>query len=188
MKTKIKDIATLKTGLFAKPLSVGEVVYLQSKHFDENGNISTTLHPDLAHDDVSDKHLLRDGDILFAAKGTKNFAALYEEHYLPAVASTSFFVIRLLNSKVLPEYLAWYLNNPNTQNFLKAQAIGTSIPSISKVVLEELEIPVPEIEKQKAVVSISKLRWQEKNIFIKLESLRDKKILFQINNAINQLS
>lgn len=185
MKFKIKAIATIQTGLFAKPLSQGEVVYLQAKHFDELGNLSAAVHPDLLLEDISNKHLLRAGDILFAAKGTKNFAAVYEAHHLPAVASTSFFVIRLFNSKVLPEYLAWYLNNPSTQASLKAQAMGTSILSISKLVLEEMEIPVPSIEKQKAVVSISKLRWQEKSIQSKLDSLRDKKIQIQIINAIN---
>lgn len=186
MKSKIQDIATLQTGLFAKPLAIGEVVYLQSKHFDEQGNLSATLHPDLSMEDFSQKHLLRAGDVLFAAKGTKNFAAVYEAHNLPAVASTSFFVIRLFDSKVIPEYLAWFLNNQSTQVSLKAQAMGTSIPSISKVVLEELEIPVPTIEKQKSVVAISKLRWQEKSIHAKLVSLRDKKIQTQIINAINQ--
>lgn len=186
MKSKIQDIATLQTGLFAKPLAIGEVVYLQSKHFDEQGNLSATLHPDLSMEVFSQKHLLRAGDVLFAAKGTKNFAAVYEAHNLPAVASTSFFVIRVFDSKVHPEYLAWFLNNQSTQASLKAQAMGTSIPSISKVVLEELEIPVPTIEKQKSVVAISKLRWQEKSIHAKLESLRDKKIQTQIINAINQ--
>ena len=186
LKTFLKAVSRIQTGLFAKPKAVGEVVYLQSKHFAEHGNLSSTLHPDLSIKDISEKHLLCAGDILFAAKGTKNFAAVYEEHNLPAVASTSFFVIRLLDSKVLPEYLAWFLNNPNTQALLKAQAMGTSIPSISKLVLEELEIPVPTIEMQKSVVAISKLRWQEKNIYNKLESLRDKKIQIQITNAINQ--
>jgi restriction endonuclease S subunit len=186
LQSKIRDIATLQTGLFAKPLAMGEVVYLQSKYFDDQGNLLAKLHPDLSREEISTKHVLRDGDVLFAAKGTKNFAAVYEEHNLPAVASTSFFVIRLFDSKVLPDYLCWFINNQNTQSSLKAQAMGTSIPSISKVVLEELEIPVPSLEKQKSVVAISKLRWHEKNIHAKLESLRDKKIQTQIINAINQ--
>jgi restriction endonuclease S subunit len=167
-------------------LALGDVVYLQSRHFDENGTLLENLHLDLLIQDISERHLLREGDVLFAAKGTKNFAAVYEKHNLPAVASTSFFVIRLFDSNVIPAYLAWFLNNPNTQALLKAQAMGTSIPSISKLVLEELEIPVPAIGKQKSVVSISKLRWQEKSIQSKLEALRDKKIQNQIINAINQ--
>ena len=186
MRKSLNNIASLQTGLFAKPLSMGEVVYLQSKHFGEQGDLLANLHPDLSIEDISVKHLLRVGDVLFAAKGTKNFAAVYVEHNLPAVASTSFFVIRLLGSDLLPEYLAWFLNNPSTQASLKAKAMGTSIPSISKQVLEDLEITIPSIDKQKSVVLISKLRLQEKKIQMKLESLRDKKIQTQIFIEINK--
>ncbi len=184
MKTLIKDIATLQTGLFAKPAGMGDIVYLQSRHFDENGQLLTTLHPDLGADGISEKHLLRGGDVLFAAKGNKNFAAVYEDHNKPAVASTSFFVLRLTGQKVLPEYLAWFLNNHSTQATLKGQAIGTSIPSISKQVLEDLEITIPSIERQKAIIQITKLRNKEIGIKQEMETLREKLIQQQIINAI----
>ena len=110
MKKLIKDTAYIQTGLFAKPSGTGELVYLQSKHFDEYGQLHALLHPDLDADGISDKHLLRDGDVLFAAKGTKNFATVFENHHEPAVASTSFFVIRPTDKNLLPQYLAWILN------------------------------------------------------------------------------
>lgn len=185
MKILIKDITNIQTGLFAKPAGIGELVYLQSKHFDESGHLLSDLHPDLLAEGISEKHLLRDGDVLFAAKGTKNFAAVFENHNEPSVASTSFFVIRLTDNKVLPRFLAWFLNNPTTQTLLKAQAIGTSIPSISKQVLENLEIPVPDIKTQKAIVEISKLRNREKFLKQQIEVLRNKKVNQQILKAIN---
>lgn len=184
MKTLIKDISNIQTGLFAKPSGNGEVVYLQAKHFDEYGQPISTLHPDLMADDISEKHLLRNGDVLFAAKGTKNFAAVYENHNQPAVASTSFFVIRLTDRNVFPEYLAWFLNNHSTQILLKGQAIGTSIASISKAVLEKLEIQIPSIKTQKAILQITILRKKEKTLKQEIEMLREKQIQQQITNAI----
>ncbi|MCA6429858.1 MAG: restriction endonuclease subunit S [Cytophagales bacterium] len=184
MKTLIKHITNIQTGLFAKPAGIGELVYLQSKHFDEYGQLHSVLHPDLLAVGISEKHLLKDGDVLFAAKGTKNFAAVFENHNEPSVASTSFFVIRPTDNKVLPQFLAWFLNNHTTQTLLKGQAIGTSIPSISKQVLENLEMPVPEIKTQKAIVEISKLRNKEKSLKQKIETLREKQIQQQIINAI----
>ena len=184
MKTRIKNITNIQTGLFTKPSGTGELVYLQSRHFDEYGQLHTVLHPDLPAKDVAEKHLLKDGDVLFAAKGTKNFAAVFENHNEPAVASTSFFVIRMNGSKVLPAYLAWFLNNPGTQQLLKSQAIGTSIPSISKQVLEDLEIPVPAIETQNAILQITKLRNKEKALKQQIETLRENQIQQQIINAI----
>lgn len=160
------------------------VVYLQSKHFDENGQLNSSLHPDLLADTISEKHLLRPGDVLFAAKGTKNFAAVYENQNTVAVASTSFFVIRLTDNNVLPEFLAWFLNHPATQKMLKGQALGTSIASISKAVLEELEITVPDNKKQKLILTIYQLRNTEKRLKQQIENLREKQIQQQIINSI----
>jgi len=184
LKTLIKNITTIQTGFFAKPAGSGEIAYLQFKDFDEYGQIRSTLHPELNIADVSEKHLLKQGDVLFAAKGTKNFAAVFYSANQPAVASTSFFVLRLTVSHVLPEYLTWYLNNPSTQTLLKGQAMGTSIASISKTVLEDLEITVPVIESQKAILQITKLRLKEKVIKQQIEVLREQQIQHQINNLI----
>lgn len=184
MKILIKDITNIQTGLFAKPLGEGDLIYLQVKHFDEDGKLQSALHGDLLSAYVSEKHLLKEGDVVFAAKGTKNFAAVFENHNEPSVASTSFFVIRITDQKLLPQYLAWVLNSHPIQLVLKGQAIGSSIPSISKQVLENLEIAVPSIETQKAILQITKLRNNEKSLKQKIETLREKQIQQQIINAI----
>lgn len=85
---------------------------------------------------------------------------------------------------MLPQYLAWVLNNHRTQALLKRQALGTSIPSISKRVLENLEISVPSIETQKAILQITKLRDKEISLKQEIETLREKQIQQQIKNAI----
>ena len=184
MKTQIKHITSIQTGLFAKPSGIGELVYLQSKHFDENGQLRANLHPDLPKDTITDKHHLKHGDVLFAAKGTKNFATVFENHNPASVASTSFFVLRPTSNKVLPHFLAWFLNNPSTLSILKGQAMGTSIPSISKHVLENLEISLPSIENQTLIVEVSKLRSREIKLKQQIEILRGKQIQNIINSKI----
>jgi len=184
LKTLFKNIATIQTGVFAKPVQKGEIVYLQSKHFDANGDLAETLYPDLNAAGKIDKHLLKKGDILFAAKGTKNFAAWYENDNMPAVASTSFFVIRLQVPNILPGYLTWFLNHPDTQLFLKGYARGTSISSISKAVLSELEISIPDIQRQELILNIYNLRNREKKLKRQIETLREKEIQQLLINAI----
>lgn len=187
MKEKIKNIATIQSGLFTRPTLDGEIVYLQAKHFNENGILSSELHPDLTLTTVNKKHLLKDGDVLFAAKGSKNFATWYENKNLPAVASTSFFVIKIDNNfknKILPEYLAWCLNNPNSQIILKGKAKGTAIASISKTALEELEISIPDVQTQKVILEITQLCIKEKLLKNKIEDLREKQIQQLILNGI----
>ncbi len=184
MKIALKHITTIQTGVFAKPIQKGDVVYLQAKHFDKNGEIAEILYPDLDANSKTDKHLLKKDDVLFAAKGSKNFAAWYENDKIPAVASTSFFVIRLNDKNILPRYLTWFLNHASTQIFLKGQARGSSIASISKAVLSELEIPIPDIQKQELILKIFKLRNKEKNIKQQIENLREKEIQNLLFNAI----
>lgn len=184
MKKKLKNISNIQTGLFAKTDSDGDIVYLQAKDFDENGVLRTTLHPDLKMKGNIEKHLLRIGDVLFAAKGTKNFATVYELHNQPCVASTSFFVIRLKDNTILSEYLAWYLNNPNILQVLKSQAIGSSMVSISKSVLEDLDVSIPDLQIQRAILKITQLRNTEKELKQQIEILREKQLQQQVINAI----
>ncbi len=184
MKTTLKHITSIQTGVFAKPIQKGEIVYLQAKHFDENGELTGALYPDLDANTKIEKHLLKKGDVLFAAKGSKNFAALYDNEKVPAVASTSFFVIRINDNNVLPGYLTWFLNHQRIRNLLKGQARGSSIASISKSVLSELEIPVPNIQKQELILKIFNIRNKEKNLKQQIENLREKEIQNLLINVI----
>lgn len=187
MTATVKDITTIQTGFFAKPIGKGNVVYLQSKHFDEFGRLTAALYPDLNAADISEKHLLNAGDILFAAKGFKNFATVFESSNPTAVASTSFFVLRLTDKNILPEYLAWFLNHQKTQAFLKGKAKGTSIPSITKSVLESLEIGIPSLEKQKLIIRLAELALQESELRAKILTRRKLLIEQQIINAIKEI-
>jgi restriction endonuclease S subunit len=187
LRVALKHIAFIQTGIFVKPTKEGQIVYLQAKHFDETGILRSSLYPDLKAESISEKHLLQNGDIIFSAKGTKNFAALYESKNQPAVASTSFFVIRLnenFQDKVLPEYLTWYLNRASSQNYLKSQAVGSSIVSISKSVIDELELSIPNLNTQKAILRITHLINSERKLHQQIEMLREKQIQQQIINAI----
>ena len=184
---KIKEIASIQTGTYAQSVINGDIIYLQSKHFNENGQLRSKLHPEVLRDNISERHILKPGNVLFAAKGTKNFATLFEEKNDPAIASTSFFVIRLkkfINEIILPEYLVWFLNHSRTQNYLKGNAIGTSIASISKSVLSDLEISIPDLKTQDCIIKIANLRMKEKALLQQLENLRESQIQQLILNAI----
>jgi restriction endonuclease S subunit len=184
LKEKLKNIAGIQTGLFARTVPQGDVGFLQAKHFDFNGLIIGDIHPELIRTESMERHLLQPGDVLFAAKGTRNFATIYEIQNLPCVASTSFFLIRIRNNNILPEYLAWYLNHPITLQLIKSQAIGSSIVSIAKPVLEELEVLIPDSKTQNAVLEISRLRTKEKLLKKQIEDFRDQQIQYLTIKAI----
>jgi len=183
VKRKLSQIGQIRTGIFAQPEVDGSVVYLQLRHFDEAGQLRQLPFPDLSTDELTEKHSLKRGDILFAAKGQRNFAAVFSGEF-PAVASSSFLVVEVRDGAVTPEFLVWTLNSPTTQLFLKNQATGTALASISKSVLANLEIIVPPIEQQKRILEVSRLSDQEHALRIKIAELRRSQIQQAINKAI----
>jgi len=183
VNTKLSQIAEIKTGVFAKPEMSGAVVYLQSRHFDESGNLSSVVKADLRVDSLTTKHLLKSGDLLFAAKGSRNFATVYRSDFA-AVASTTFFVLRVRDSVVLPEYLSWLLNSPATKKVLKGEAIGSSIVSISKVALGNLKMDVPSFDTQRKILEISRLSKAEYELRLKIAELRRLQVQQAISKSI----
>ncbi len=184
MKHKLSDIATIQSGVYAKPELEGEVYYLQARHFDRQRQFNPTVKPDLKGDRKIEKHFLHPGDLLVAAKGYDHFAVEYKGIIKPAVASSMFIVVKLQDKKVLPAFLAWHINNLHTQKLLSDAARGTALPSITNSALGNLKIPIPSIEKQKLILQIHELHVQENKLKEHINSLREKQIQQQIINAI----
>jgi restriction endonuclease S subunit len=156
------------------------------KHFDAEGNLHSRPHFDLGLADIHKSHLLRDGDVLFAAKGSRNFAAVYREINLPAVASTTFLILKVRDADLFPEYIAWYLNNENTQTFLRRYATGSSMVSVSKELISGLAIEVPSIARQRLIVKLAKLAERENRIRLEIADLRRKLIEKLISRALHK--
>jgi restriction endonuclease S subunit len=188
LKTSLKNIATITTGIYTTPDADGNTFYLQAKHFNNKGVIEILPKPEIWLNEKHGKHLLKTGDILFAAKGTKNFAVVFDNEIGNAVASSTFLILRINNQysdKILPEYLAWWLNNSVNQKLLKNSAIGSALPSISKAVFQELEIYIPDLNRQKLILKIVELKDKESEYLQKIDKLR--KLLVQ-NKILNTLS
>ncbi len=168
---KLHNIAVIQTGVFAKVVPNPNALYLQQSDFDGDGKLRNTAQPTIIAE--NQKHLLTAGDLLLASKGNNNICVIVPGFEQKCVSSPSFLVIRLHDkSTILPEYVAWYLNLPTTQNALATQARGTSIMSISKATLGELEIPIPSIEKQKKYIELSKLQKREQQLYAAIAERR----------------
>jgi len=177
----------MSSGIYTKPDVDGDVYYVQAKHFNNDGEFDFSVKPELRLEGKIERHLLRAGDVLLAAKGSDNFAVQYRGLIKKAVASSIFIVIRIKDqSKVLPEFLTWYLNHPQTQLFFKDQSKGSAIPSISIGSIEDLEIFIPPIDKQRTILSISELSKKEKQIRQQLVSIRENYIQQQLFNSIKK--
>jgi hypothetical protein len=116
---------------------------------------------------------LKTGDILFMARGARNFSVLIDELPDSVLAAACFFVVRTTNSDVLPEYLCWYLNQSPVKEYLKRfSGRGVHMPVVRRAVLESIDIPLPSIVVQKQVSALNRLLVKEQDLYKELAEKR----------------
>lgn len=185
MKIKIADLVQIHTGIYAKPQPDGEVFYIQARHFDKHREFLPSVKADLPGDIKLKKHYLAIGDVIVACKGYDHFAVAYKGVIKPAVASSMFIVLRIENTNLLlPEFLAWFINDSSTQNILLALSKGTSLPSISKSDIGNLEISIPPVTKQKSIIKIQLLQKKATDIQKQIGTLKKQYIQQLILNTL----
>lgn len=186
MTVKLGDIAQLQFGLYTKPSDEGNAVYLQAKHFDDWGNQTEQIETFIQIDQKNDSHLLEDGDIILVGKGMRNFAWTYDSSFGRAIASSIFFVIKVDQSRVIPEFLTTLFNTPQTQTYFQTLGAGSSIPSIRKSELEAFTVELPSLELQQKTIAIKQLHYKDMEISRKLISEKQKVYQAVIKNIIYQ--
>jgi len=124
-------------------------------------------------DDVKVKPSLfvRPGDIIFRSRGQTYTAALIDEDPGPAIIAAPLLRIRPREG-VLPAYLTWFINLPATQAKLASRAEGTALRMIRKQSLAELEVTIPLLECQRAIVALADLAAEEQRLMARLADKR----------------
>lgn len=110
---------------------------------------------------------LQAGDILFVARGSRNYATLVDSSVpdRQAVAAPHFYVIRCTSKQVLPDFLAWQINHGPCQRYFEREAEGTLTKSIRRSVIAQTAIVVPPLETQQSIVGLANtLRYEQQTM------------------------
>lgn len=118
-------------------------------------------------------YVVCEGDILFKTRGASHTAVLVDRTEENIIASLYFFIIRAKEGYVIPEYLAWYINQPPSQQQLNRTAAGTDIRYVKRNSLAEVEIMVPDLATQEKIVELFRLRRKEKQLSDKIQEKRE---------------
>lgn len=170
------------------PLS-SPINLLQLSDFNDDGQAYYPLRTQLTSIPLAaDKHLLEVGQVLLTAKGARLFATCVQPEWLPALASTSFFVLTPLETLLLPEFLALVLNLPTTRETLWSLFTITTIPTLSRRSLLTLVLPLPDhlpsLLAQRNAVELLQLWHQEKELTSRYLQMREKVISHTLNNFL----
>jgi len=119
------------------------------------------FNPKLSSRDI----LLRDDDIVFMARGAKNYATILSKVPDHALAAASFFIVRVSIAELDPVYLTWYMNRPKAQHyFTQNSGRGVHMPVVRRSVLEQIDIPLPPLATQKLIAELLSLSLGEEEL------------------------
>ena len=129
----------------------GSVKVIQPKNISVSGILSFEDDEPL-WTDVSSSNPLQSGDVLLVNRG--RFAATVFNLHEPGpwIAPSSILILSIKDKSVLPEYVTLFFNSPNGQKLFRLHLEKTTVPLISAKNLATMDIPVPPLEKQLALI------------------------------------
>jgi len=98
------------------------------------------------------KSILEENDLLFSIAGTIGETCLIKKEYLPANTNQALAILRGYSKHILPQFLTYQLNSSISQ-YVKSKARGGAMNNISLEDLKEIELLLPPLPEQLAIVS-----------------------------------
>ncbi len=181
MSIPLGEVASVSTGFPVRrkvqSQAGGDVVLVQIKGAGgaEGGCTPTTVK--LRNDGGRfERHLLRDGDLLFQSRGSRHPVAVADPT-VRGIAAAGLHVIRPDDARLRSDFLAWWLNHPSSQTRLISDfARGTYIPFVSKSALESFPIPLPPLDVQLRIAEVDRLRRRERALRARLDALTQQQV------------
>lgn len=156
-KVHLKQIAEVTAGYTfrsaLKKQSDGNVFVLQAKNILDGGIVSDVAGLDKIHFENSRTvATVQKADVVVSSRGSF-YAGVIKTDLKNTIAASSVFILRVYSPEVLPEYLAIYLNSSTGQKIIHEKATGAVINTILKKDLENIDVSIPTLEKQKLIIN-----------------------------------
>lgn len=193
MRVKISDIAEIQIGYqFREKIDQaadGTHQVIQVKDIDELRDhqlIPSSLYR-VTPDRDSSKYEVSNGDVIFLSKGRRNYATHIAGLFdMKTIVPGYFFILKIKNSGILPEFLTWSINQHPAQSYLQTVTRGTGIPFIRKDDFSELTIHIPNLDIQRKIVELHKLSLKESALLHQLRMRREELIRTICINSTKQ--
>lgn len=183
---KLLELSILKSGFQGKTKEGNDYKQIGLRNVTKDGVIKFEELESFNADKVNEKYILKKGDIILKAKSGDNTAAIIEEDIENVVPASHFIIITIKDISILnPEYLVAYLNSEYAQNYFKENAEGSVLSIVKIKNLENLDIKIIEMDKQKEIAEIYKLMQKEKITIEKIIENREKQFKTYLREVLN---
>lgn len=181
LRESLCDVAAIAAGYPLRgavdELTEGNVAIVQMRNVDAESGVNWAEVQRIALPSKRPPTFLEAGDIIFTTRGTRNFALALDDIEGPAVCSPHFFVIRVLDAKLIePAFLAWQINQRPAQQYFQREATGSHILNIRREVIEKLPLVIPPLTTQRTLVAFAKTASDERAALTKLIDNRNQQL------------
>lgn len=152
----IKEIAKINPENINKDYNRKYIMYLDTANI-TSGKIDEIVKIDISNAPSRAKRIVREKDIIYSTvRPNLCHYGILRNVIDNMIVSTGFSVIRCDNTKIIPEYLYAYLTLPYITEKLHAiaETSTSAYPSIKPSDLENLIVPVPDIDVQNKIARI----------------------------------
>lgn len=157
----------------------GDTYVLQAKDIAEDLSIELNENRKISLKDIGSKATTHKNDVIIVCKGNPSIAIISSND--PILISSSLYIIRVTNNSIIPKFLAIYLNSSKGQRELDRISLGAYIKGISRQNLENLVVPVPNIQTQQLVISLFENITKQKSQLGRRMAINDEILNYTIN-------
>jgi hypothetical protein len=163
---------TARTGLKSVAIDGVPAVQLRDLHGEDDFDPSSASLYALGAS--LERYWVRAGDLLFRSRGERNTAVVIDPRSTRAAIAVLPLIALHPNSDLVDSrYLAWFINQSETQRYFDKCARGTALRMIPKACLDALEVVLPDLGTQKLIVEIDVLARREREL---ANQLADRKL------------
>ena len=178
---KLNNIAEIKTGLVlsrkkAEAHTPSEYSYkiVSLKSFAENAIYDNSFADEfISNEQINEDYKVSLGDVLLRLR-EPNFAVYIDKEYDYLIYSSLMVRIRVKSGKFDPHFLAHYLNSSAVKKALAPDVSGTAIAMISVASINNIKIPLVNLQTQNKIVKYLNLVRQESEILQNLAAQKQK--------------
>ena len=178
---KLNDIAEIKTGLVlsrkkAEAHSPSEHSYkiVSLKSFTEDAIYDDAFADEfISSEQINEDYKVSRGDILMRLR-EPNFAVYIDKEYRDLVYTSLMVRIRVSSDKFDPHFVAHYLNSSAVKRAIAPDISGTAIAMISVASINNIKIPLVNLQTQNKIVKYLNLVRQESEILQNLAAQKQK--------------
>lgn len=100
------------------------------------------------------RYKVQEGDIVFSRRGDVDKCILIDARKSGWFCGTGCLFARLNSTKVDPTFVAYQFDGPELKNWLRTNAVGTTMPNLNSTILSEAPLVLPDFPEQRAIASV----------------------------------